>query len=1251
MKYSDLVKFEAIETVIQLLDANKADEGRRLVASYAISDAMADRLADVIFPQLSFDPSVDHKGILIVGNYGTGKSHLMSVISTLAENVSDVPEVRNDKVRTAAGSIGGKFQVLRIEISSRMSLRDILVQELEGFLAVKGVTFKFPPEDKVTQNKTALIGLMDAFEQKFPGQGLLVVVDEMLDYLRSRRDTELVHDLSFIREIGEISKNTRFRFIGGVQEAIFDSARFASTADSLRRVKDRFQQVLIDRQDIGFVVAERLLRKDEHQRDTIRKHLEPFAKFYGNMADRLEQFVRLFPVHPDYLAIFERIEFAENRNALSTLSGAMRKMLDQEVPTDAPGVITYDSFWTDVRTNPAFRAQAGVREVVRIAETLQEKIETAFPKGKALSRPTAHRIIDGLAIQRLTTPDIHVEMGPTSAELRDQLLLMNPMAADFPSDEPAQDLLTFIDATIGDIMKAVNGQFITRATGSDQVFLDVAKDVDYDSEIDKRGESLDDEDLDNAYYQAIAHLMERTDEATHLPGHRIWQYPLEWFDRRVHREGYLFFGSPNDRPTAYPARDFYLYFVQPYDPPKFKDEEKPDEVFLRLASKDDALTAILRRFSSASALSALNSGNAKTVYAAKAEDALKGMRKWLRDQQTTAFNVTYRGKTRTLAEWAKGFSVRDRAGIKGDETVNFREYVNASTGFLLSPHFSEAYPEYPTFGTIVTDVNRRTLCATAVKALSGPYRPKDAVMILDALNLLDGDKLDPRRSSYAQEITKRLATKGAGQVLNRGEIFEATSMAESFAPARFGLEPDLVAVILAVLVHSGDIVVSVAGRKVDSSNLDAGSASLVDELATFKHIEAPKDINVAVLRDLYELFSLPSGIAQAAAKGDDGAVRSLQDAIEKTITGTLTLATGLETSISFWGVTVMSPEQLKIGRGRIEAVRKFAEAHSAYNSPAKLKNLRTTAFDIVACADDFTSYRRIAALVDQISTVAKDATYLQQIEIVLRDDDPFMEKARKARLEVVGQLGDVLDPTEMTTIRGRLATIKKDYIAHYVSLHAKVRLGLQENKTKGALINDPRLKTLEQLARVPILPSNELDSLRNTLADLKTCAGLLESDLMARPMCPHCSYTPRANQLPLPLPAASILSMLDDRLDALVKTWTHRLREELEDPIRLAESLQLVDVNVRGRIHSFARGENLPDPLDGDFISGIKDALSDLAKVEITSAELRSALASGGSPVSADDIRKRFEKLLAAQLKGKDETKVRFVVVEDKISE
>jgi len=107
MRYGDLIQFEPIESVIQLLDANRPDEAKKLVATYVISDDMAERIAKQMIPQLSFDESVDHKGVLVVGNYGTGKSHLMSVISGLAENPDLSASLSNSDVANAAGKIGG----------------------------------------------------------------------------------------------------------------------------------------------------------------------------------------------------------------------------------------------------------------------------------------------------------------------------------------------------------------------------------------------------------------------------------------------------------------------------------------------------------------------------------------------------------------------------------------------------------------------------------------------------------------------------------------------------------------------------------------------------------------------------------------------------------------------------------------------------------------------------------------------------------------------------------------------------------------------------------------------------------------------------------------------------------------------------------------------------------------------------------------------------------------------------------------
>ncbi|MCP4284818.1 MAG: ATP-binding protein, partial [Gammaproteobacteria bacterium] len=193
---------------------------------------------------------------------------------------------------------------------------------------------------------------------------LLLVVDEMLEYLRSRQDQALVLDLSFLRELGEVSRNTRFRFVAGIQESIFDSPRFQFVADAVRRVKDRFEQVRIAREDVAFVVAERLLKKDESQQRRIRQHLAQFTPLYGHMAEKMDDFVRLFPVHPAYLETFERIYVAEKREVLKTLSAAMQTRLDSDVPRSEPGLIAYDSYWHNLRDNPSFRSIPEIKEVI-----------------------------------------------------------------------------------------------------------------------------------------------------------------------------------------------------------------------------------------------------------------------------------------------------------------------------------------------------------------------------------------------------------------------------------------------------------------------------------------------------------------------------------------------------------------------------------------------------------------------------------------------------------------------------------------------------------------------------------------------------------------------------------------------------------------------------------------------------------------------------------------------------------------------
>jgi hypothetical protein len=212
MLYRDLVQFTPIETIIQLRDSEKESAAKSLVQTYVISDAMANKLVDMAFAQLQFDRPQDNKGILIVGNYGTGKSHLMSVLSAVAERSELREHLTNSKVKDAAKTFSGKFKVVRVEIGAvTRGLREILLDELQASLNSWGIPFTFPPADQVNNNKTLIIQAVAAFQEKYPGKGILLVVDELLDYLRTREQRSLILDLGFLRELGEVAASCPFR--------------------------------------------------------------------------------------------------------------------------------------------------------------------------------------------------------------------------------------------------------------------------------------------------------------------------------------------------------------------------------------------------------------------------------------------------------------------------------------------------------------------------------------------------------------------------------------------------------------------------------------------------------------------------------------------------------------------------------------------------------------------------------------------------------------------------------------------------------------------------------------------------------------------------------------------------------------------------------------------------------------------------------------------------------------------------------
>ena len=1239
MKYGDLIQFDPIESVVQLRDADKSSAAHHLVRTYVISEEMAERLTQLVIPQMQFDQPVDNKGILVVGNYGTGKSHLMSVISSLAADASLLEELKHPGVCDAAEQIAGRFKVVRTEIgATTMSLRDILVSELEEYLEKLGVEYIFPDTDEISSHKRAFEDLMDKFGEAFPEHGLLLVVDELLDYLRTRRDQELILDLNFLREMGEVCKDLRFRVMAGVQEAIFDSPRFGFVADSIRRVKDRFEQILIARNDVKFVVAERLLKKTAEQQAHIREYLMPFSKFYGGLNEQMDEFVALFPVHPDYIDTFERVTVVEKREVLKTLSIRMKDIMDDVVPQDQPGLIAFDSYWNTLRKNAAFRAIPEIRAVIDCSQVLESRIENAIARRQY--KPMARRLIHALSVHRLTTGDIYTPMGASAEELRDRLCLFDPLIEELGSDEPDKDLQTHVETVLREIDKAVSGQFISFNRDNRQYYLDLKKTEDFDAIIDKRTESLDNTRLDRFYYEALKRVMECQD-ATYVTGYQIWQHELIWQAHKAARTGYLFFGAPNERSTAVPQRDFYLYFIQPNDPPRFRDEKASDEVFFCLKGSDEEFQTALKSYAAALDLAGTSSAQAKATYEAKANGFLRQLVRWLQTQMANAFEVTYQGRTKSISEWAKGQSIRDLSGLLPHETINFRDLINTIAGICLAPNFENQAPNYPAFSVLITGNNRAQAAQDALRAIAGQNRTKQATAVLDALELLSGERMDPYKSKYTQFIIDAVKAKGHGQVVNRSEIIQDDHGLEFMDPSGFRLEPEWVAVILAALVYSGDIVFAIPGKKFDATGLPQLAATGMDELIRFKHLEQPKEWNLPAIRELFELLGLSPGMAQLVAQGKDEPVQGMQQAIDKTVRRIVMAQQDMQKGLFFWGQDLLASTALASRAGALDKAKTFFESLQAYSSPGKLKNFRHSVPEIMAHKEALTALDELDALREFVMDHAPTASYLATAEAALPTEHDWVSRMKTTRQNVLSALNqaDRVEAQQSQAIGAEIQKLKRDYTVAYIRLHTKARLGVNDDRRKTALLNDPRLRALVKLAdKIDLMPRQQLTDFQNHLMALKSCFALIEQELDATPTCLHCEFKPSTETNTVAGPQQ--IDAMDEQLDEIAEDWTSILLSNLEAP----DNMDLLKSDDREALEAFIQSRELPMPLSDSFVHALKEVFSGLIKVAIQTQDLQTALKVTDGPATPAEMKSRFDAYIDLLAMGNDPAKVRIVV-------
>ncbi|PEY26875.1 ATPase [Bacillus anthracis] len=1229
LKYGDLIKFEAVESVVQLKEANDTDYAISLLNTYVISDNMAEKLTNEIIENIQFDRWVDNKGMLIVGNYGTGKSHLMSVISTIAELPGASEHLRHKEVAEKAKEIEGKFQVVRAEFGAvTMPLRDIICRELERGLEKMGIDYTFPAADQVTNNKEMFYEMMELFHEQYPDKGLLLVIDELLDYLRGRKEQDLTLDLGFLREVGEVCGKSRFRFISGVQEMLFDNPKFSFVADSLRRVKERFKEARIVREDIAFVVSERLLKKNDEQKALVREHLSKFTKLYNGLAEDMETFVSMYPIHPSYLETFEKVNIAEKRVVLQTISKEIKKLLMLEVPEEATGLISFDRYWQYIEEDSSLRTNDNVKLVMNKVEMLKGCIQTGV---KRQYKVMANQLVDALAVYRLTTDDLKTPIGLTSESLRDKLFISHPMLLEL-DEEASEFLTTMIEAAMKDLMTAASFQFVSLNKDNGQYYIDIAKVTAVDELIQQRGEGLTDNQLDSYYFQVLKQATEVTD-TSYVSGYKIWLHEIPWIDRRVKREGYIFFGAPNERSTAQPERDFYIYMLQPFEEPKFKDEQKEDEVFFRLIKKNDDFVNLLRLYSGSCEMYKDTTTN-RHLYKPKMDDYLKKLVKWLKENFVEAFEIVYRGKHADVLE--HGFFLPSNP----DTLIQIIDSVSQD---LLSQWFEVKYSEYPTFRKLdksfVTKSNMQTYVKDALDYLNGK-KTNQGEAILNGLVLLDNNgNLTARNSGYAKWVLELLNQKEPGQVLNQNELIEVINTVQGTPDQRltkqFAMEPELLAVVLASLIQSGEIVVTVNGTTYEAMNFAEFVRLPINDLTYFSHIKRPSGLPVPAVQALIAMFG-GEQIDFTNLDAVDFSIKRIISRAKEETNKTVEMVANIRNRFVIWDGQLFSLEEKEEKITKLNSLNEFLQGLQIYNTRAKMVNLKYDINRIEEEKKNLAIVHGLEKLQHKINEYTKVADYLTKARYIVSPSQEWIDAVDVS----LGNLSIILKNGEDCSREvAELERLKKEYIEHYMVLHQTARLNATENKKKSELLKDPRYDALNTLAsKISFLPHQAFDDWQMSLKTLKDCYNLTVEKLQHMPECPNCRFNPREEQNK----AKPSLAQLEDQLGELLNSWTETLLTNFNDSI-VKESIDLLESEQKCLMNELIENQAFTMPISLNLINAINVILKGIHKEQIEMGQLLKVFGDG-NPITVDEARKNFDMLLKGLIGTNEPNRIRLTV-------
>ena len=1224
-----LFQFQQIKDVIDI-DSDIRDVESRvdIVSSYVISESLEKQICEF------FDNLVrpDHKANTIIGNYGSGKSHLISFLVSLISWPELSKYLHNEKIKKAVAGLSRKFYTVQFELQAvqvplRVWFFDKIIKQLKinHHLEMPELDLAINYDDK--ENIQTILSVVKKHD---PTAGLLVVIDEVSDFLASKQKEPMKADIQFLRVVGQVCMDSDqdIMFIGSMQEDIFSSPKFKNVSAEFSRAAERFTPIIIHREDVQKVISSRIVPKTNEQKHLLESKMAPFAEKIELVSSHMDHFIELFPLTPFLINTFNELPYFEKRGVIQFATSEIKYLMNKKFPY----FITFEKIYDILENSPDKKNLEEIASIAKVMEVLRQKISLIEPK----YQEDALKVCKALAVYSLWP---RYETGTTPKELADHLMLL-----------PANKLLStedHISIVVKKIRDATDLQYIKavkdKNTGKEYFKFETSAPIDLEEKIAQKVVSVSDDEVEEAYFHQLSSLLELDPLEGQID---VFHDMCEWKSVNAFRLGCIFFCKKHSSFKKIPDKDYSIVFLSPYI-------EQCSHTFssLELTIKIPLLDARhVEQIKEIVAIKSLINSNFQT----------KLMYKKL-DQRVAGYQqgaTTHTGVRYRLAKLFKNESTicfnGKKENLKHHLTRSHESVPDILDDLKISifdKPFTDRYPLHPKYaiklfkGNILKSLS--DIASDLIKGSLNEISP-NTKNFLRTVDMIE-------KSGFPNALKSKIASQILNKIVeNNTKVTDINKdLISVFCGGDYGLEREFVYLILILLTLQARIYLqATGGTTIDINNIGEKFKSL----AMFETVNYARSYKKPVSYDFAQRFLYDIGL-NGAGMGVEEERLTLFNDYKKRIHDLISLIKTLDDTLhglkqkhhiyihldeidqQMDDIRELDWHRFDISNPtQFAAIETYLESKNVDTQGVKLMLEKLS--NIVEALQAYEGYVHsgISYCEDALELLDKNSHLLLETEKTLK-----LLEIKEEILLICTTTDKFLDRSQRNPLKGKIEQFKKIYIYDlYLPLHREcVGEDLEWNNLDAYLHTDTfqRLNLLQKLQCISESKLNATIAGWQDLYKYRCMNPSLDEQLEQGVKCSKCSF-PDALHHDKYTKLSQELSSIDETLEKFLEQYEEKAVKEIRE---YRDNIQYLENAASKKIiNGILSSKKMPELLDAHLIKEINQLFREIDVVELDARQdIIEKIFPDGEMITFEDFQKAFVTIAGDVRKNREESAIR----------